>query len=47
MGGIILEGFKDLWIPSVTTMMTNNTRLLVKNLTNGIIKKEKKYSQLI
>ncbi len=43
MGGIILEGFKDLWIPSVTTMMTNNTRLLVKNLTNGIIKKEKKY----
>ncbi|MDE5715917.1 MAG: DUF1275 domain-containing protein [Anaeroplasmataceae bacterium] len=46
MGGIMLEGFKDLVIPSVTTMMTNNTRLFVKHLSRGIMDKDKHFFKI-
>lgn len=42
-GGTMLEAFRELVVSFSSTMMTNNTRLLVDSLMDGITKKNKSY----
>ena len=42
IGGILLESFREYYVNFTSTMMTNNTKMLVHSLLDGVFYKENK-----